>query len=63
MKKKTVHIISHSHWDREWYLPLERHKMKLLDLIDANMELFANDPEFKSFHPVSYTHLTLPTKA
>ena len=50
MKKKTVHIISHSHWDREWYLPLERHKMKLLDLIDANMELFANDPEFKSFH-------------
>lgn len=50
MKKKTVHIISHSHWDREWYLPLERHKMKLLNLIDDNMELFENDPEFKSFH-------------
>lgn len=50
MKKKTVHIISHSHWDREWYLPLERHKMKLLDLIDENMDLFENDPEFKTFH-------------
>ncbi|MDO4331142.1 MAG: alpha-mannosidase [Eubacteriales bacterium] len=50
MKKKTVHIISHSHWDREWYMPLERHKMKLLDLIDDNMELFANDPGFQSFH-------------
>lgn len=50
MKKKTVHIISHSHWDREWYMPLERHKMKLLDLIDDNMELFAVDPDFKSFH-------------
>lgn len=50
MKKKTVHIISHSHWDREWYMPLERHKMKLLDLIDGNMELFANDPGFRSFH-------------
>lgn len=50
MKKKTVHIISHSHWDREWYMPLERHKMKLLDLIDANMELFDKDPEFQSFH-------------
>ena len=48
--KKTVHIISHSHWDREWYMPLERHKMKLLDLIDANMELFECDPEYKSFH-------------
>ncbi|MDO4291658.1 MAG: alpha-mannosidase [Eubacteriales bacterium] len=50
MKKKTVHIISHSHWDREWYLPLERHKMKLLDLIDTNMKLFAEDPGFRSFH-------------
>ena len=50
MKKKTVHIISHSHWDREWYMPLERHKMKLLNLIDDNMELFANDPGFESFH-------------
>ncbi len=51
MQKKTrVHIISHSHWEREWYLPLERHKMRLLDLIDDNMELFENDPEFKSFH-------------
>lgn len=50
MKKKTVHIISHSHWDREWYMPLERHKMKLLDLIDGSMELFATDPGFESFH-------------
>lgn len=50
MKKKTVHIISHSHWDREWYMPLERHKMKLLDLIDANMALFEKDPGFESFH-------------
>ena len=50
MKKKTVQMISHSHWDREWYLPLERHKMKLLDLIDTNMELFDKDPGFYSFH-------------
>ena len=21
MENITVHIISHSHWDREWYLP------------------------------------------
>ncbi|PWM32431.1 MAG: alpha-mannosidase [Clostridiales bacterium] len=50
MKKKTVHIISHSHWDREWYMPLERHKMKLLDLIDDSMELFEKDPGFQTFH-------------
>jgi len=48
--RKRIHIISHSHWDREWYMPLERHKMRLLDLIEANMELFETDPAFQSFH-------------
>ena len=23
MENVVVHIISHSHWDREWYLPLK----------------------------------------
>lgn len=48
--KKRVHVISHSHWDREWYMPLEEHKMRLLDLIDDNITLFESDPEFRSFH-------------
>lgn len=47
---KTVHIISHSHWDREWYMPFEKHRMKLIDLIDNSMELFEKDPDFKNFH-------------
>lgn len=50
MKKKVVHVISHSHWDREWYMPLEHHKMRLLELIDGNLQLFQEDLEFKSFH-------------
>lgn len=37
---KTVHIISHTHWDREWYLPYERHHMLLVELIDSILELF-----------------------
>lgn len=47
---KCVHIISHSHWDREWYLPFEQHRMRLIELIDKCIELFENDPDFKSFH-------------
>lgn len=47
---KNVHIISHSHWDREWYLPYERHHMLLVELIDDVLELFDTDPEFKSFY-------------
>ncbi|WP_342621859.1 alpha-mannosidase [Erysipelothrix sp. P66] len=48
--KKIVHIISHSHWDREWYLPYEQHHMRLVELIDDLLDLFKTDPEFKSFH-------------
>jgi len=47
---KKVHIISHSHWDREWYLPYEKHHMRLVELIDDLLELFATDPDFHSFH-------------
>ncbi|MBF0780692.1 MULTISPECIES: alpha-mannosidase [unclassified Granulicatella] len=50
MTKETVHIISHSHWDREWYLPWEEHRMRLVELFDDLFELFEKDPEFKSFH-------------
>lgn len=31
---KTFAVISHTHWDREWYFPLEIFRMKLVDLID-----------------------------
>ena len=41
--KTTVHIISHSHWDREWYLPFEKHRVKLIELMDNAMELFEKD--------------------
>ncbi len=37
--KETVHIISHSHWDREWYLPFDRHRVKLVELIDTILRL------------------------
>ncbi len=50
MRKKTVHIISHSHWDREWYMPFEKHRLKLIDLIDDCLELFEHSEGFKSFH-------------
>ena len=47
--KTTVHIISHSHWDREWYLPFEKHRMRLVELVDAFLEKFETDENYKSF--------------
>jgi len=48
--KQKVHIISHTHWDREWYLPYQAHNMRLVELFDVLLEIFETDPEFHSFH-------------
>lgn len=47
--KTTVHIISHSHWDREWYRSFEAHRMKLIELVDNILDKAENDPEFHGF--------------
>ncbi|WP_339148913.1 MULTISPECIES: alpha-mannosidase [unclassified Sutcliffiella] len=49
-KEKTAHIISHSHWDREWYMSLEEHKYYLVKLFDDLLIKLASDPDFHSFH-------------
>lgn len=48
-KTQTAHIISHTHWDREWYLPYERHHIRLIRLIDSLLEKLGQEPEFRSF--------------
>ena len=48
--KNTVHVISHVHWDREWYLPFQKHRMRLVELIDKLLYTIDNDESFKSFH-------------
>ncbi len=54
---KNVHVIPHSHWDREWYMPFEYHRANLIKLIDDCVELFENDKEYKSFHLDGHTAL------
>ena len=39
MENVAVHIISHSHWDREWYLPFESHRMQLVELLTNLFDL------------------------
>jgi len=51
MGAKTVHVISHSHWDREWYMPFEKFRMRLVKLIDDVMDLLeAENNGFEYFH-------------
>lgn len=49
MKKRKVHVVPHSHWDREWYFTTSRSKVYLMkDLKDVLDTLEANN-EFKYF--------------
>lgn len=48
-KEKNYCIISHTHWDREWYLPFEQFRIKLVDMIDRLLEILSSDKEYR-FH-------------
>jgi mannosylglycerate hydrolase len=45
----TIHLVSHTHWDREWYLTFQQFRLKLVQLMDHLLEIFENNPEYKYF--------------
>jgi len=45
-----VHVVSHTHWDREWYLTREQFRLRLVQLIDGVLDLMDADPRFQAFH-------------
>ncbi len=45
----NVHILSHTHWDFEWYEVQEGFKMQLVHLVDHLLDTLDRDPAFK-FH-------------
>jgi alpha-mannosidase len=42
---KNYSIISHTHWDREWYLPFEQFRLRLVDLKDNLLEILESDKD------------------
>src|SRR5512146_1623332 len=46
---RTLHVISHTHWDREWYLTFQQFRLKLVRLIDRLLDLLAADPAYLHF--------------
>ena len=44
MKKFTV--VSHTHWDREWYKPFEVFRIKLVRLIDEVLDIINENASF-----------------
>ncbi len=48
--KSVYHFISHTHWDREWYLTFQQFRLRLVKLIDNLLDLLDADEHFRCFH-------------
>lgn len=44
-----IHIIPHTHWDREWYKPFQYFRVKLVYVIDRVMDILENNDDFRYF--------------
>ncbi len=49
LMQRTAHYVISTHWDREWYEPLQGYRMRLVSLLDEVFDQFERDPEFKIF--------------
>jgi len=49
MPKYTAHVISNTHWDREWRYPFQTYRMDLVDLMDDLFEVLDKRPDYTSF--------------
>jgi hypothetical protein len=46
---RTVYVVPHCHWDREWYQPHELFRWRLVQMIDELLEHLEGHPEFRCF--------------
>jgi mannosylglycerate hydrolase len=46
---RTAILVSHTHWDRAWYLSFEEFRFKLVGMIDRILELLKSNDSFKCF--------------
>lgn len=44
-----LHVVAHTHWDREWHKTFQEYRVKLIRFFDDLIELLYNDENFTSF--------------
>jgi mannosylglycerate hydrolase len=45
-RRTTIHLVPHTHWDREWYRPFQSFRMQLVDLVDRVLDMLDAEPGF-----------------
>ena len=47
---RTVYVVPHCHWDREWYQPHELFRWRLVQMIDELLDHMEQHPEYTCFN-------------
>ena len=49
MTPRRVNIVPHTHWDREWYSPFQKFRMRLVEMVDGLLPLLDADAAYSHF--------------
>jgi len=44
-----IHVVSHTHWDREWRYPFQEFRMLLIDMFDSLIQILETNPDYQYF--------------
>lgn len=47
MKKTPALVLPHTHWDRAWYWPFERFRIRLIECIAQALDLLEKNPKYR----------------
>jgi len=45
----TMHVVSHTHWDREWYQDFQGFRVRLVYMMDELLDTLERDPFYRHF--------------
>lgn len=48
-KKNILILVSHTHWDPEWYSTYQEYRVRLIKLVDKLLNILENDRAYRSF--------------
>ncbi len=48
--QNNLHVISLTHWDREWRFPFEKTRMLLVEMMDTLLDVLDQHPDYACFH-------------
>jgi len=49
VKSNHIIIVPETHWDREWYLPFQEYRARLVLLMDKLLNILKTDPSYRNF--------------